>query len=551
MKKIKFILLASVLLFMNGCYDDSALWEKLREHEDRISQLELLCSQQNTNIAALQTIVSALQENDYVIGVAPVMEDDEIIGYTIRFSKSGSVTIYNGKDGYVPSIGIKQDTDGNWYWTLEGDWMTDADGNRIRASAEDGTTPRLKIIDGYWYVSYDNGVTWEDEPLGQATGDRGDSIFSNIEYDDEYIYLTLASDGTVLKISRNRGSESNPFTVAEALSLIASGNEPSSEVYVKGTITALKDYYGDANGSYGGPYSYYISDAMNQSYELLVYKGLYFKGQVFDYSDQINVGDEIVIRGVLINYNGTLPEFSSGSRIIEINGSREKTYKIWVNSLSLVADFYHTSASFNIYSNVEWTVSTDNPDYCVDCSSGSNNSRITITFPANSASTPNIVKITVSTTAEVATKSYEITLTHKAADAEGVIVVSADQEYLAANEEGYVGDTGVVSYTNTSNYGTTVVTELRVYKDQTLTISVAEGYTIVKVILSCTAGENQKQGFYTTPNCLTVDEGATATASVEGTVASISISGNTSNVIYTASENQLRVSEMVVMYKKI
>ena len=99
---------------MNGCYDDSALWEKLREHEDRISQLELLCSQQNTNIAALQTIVSALQENDYVIGVAPVMEDDEIIGYTITFSKSGSVTIYNGKDGYVPSIGIKQDSDGNW-----------------------------------------------------------------------------------------------------------------------------------------------------------------------------------------------------------------------------------------------------------------------------------------------------------------------------------------------------------------------------------------------------------------------------------------------------
>ena len=123
------MLLASVFLLMNGCYDDSALWEKLREHEDRISQLELLCNQQNTNIAALQTIVSALQENDYVTGVAPVMEDDEIIGYTITFSKSGSVTIYNGKDGYVPSIGIKEDTDGNWYWTLEGDWMTDADGN--------------------------------------------------------------------------------------------------------------------------------------------------------------------------------------------------------------------------------------------------------------------------------------------------------------------------------------------------------------------------------------------------------------------------------------
>lgn len=549
MKKIKFMFLASVLLLMNGCYDDSALWEKLREHEERISQLELLCSQQNTNIAALQTMVSALQENDYVTGVAPVMEDDEIIGYTITFSKSGSVTIYNGKDGYVPSIGIKQDTDGNWYWTLEGDWMTDAEGNKIRASAEDGTTPRLKIIDGYWYVSYDNGVTWEDEPLGQATADRGDSIFSNIEYDDEYIYLTLASDGTVLKISRNRGSESNPFTVAEALSLIASGNEPSYEVYVKGTITALKEYYGNANGSYGGSYSYYISDAMNQSYELLVYKGLYFKGQVFDYSDQINVGDEVVIRGVLINYNGTLPELSSGSRIIEINGSREKTYKFWLSSLSIVADCYRTSASFDINSNVEWTITSDNPDYSVETLSGSKNSRITVTFPANNTYEDRIVKLTVSTMQDVPVKSYEIVLTHLA-QTPGVTYVCATREYLAENKDGNVGNTGVISYTNNSTYTIGTITELRVYSGNSLTISAASGYTIVEVILTCGAAENAKYGFYTTPNCLTVDDGATTSASVAETIATINISGTTSRVVYTA-EAQLRVNEMVVKYKKI
>ena len=162
-----------------------------------------------------------------------------------------------------------------------------------------------------------------------------------------------------------------------------------------------------------------------------------------------------------------------------------------------------------------------------------------------------MVKISVSTTADVATKSDEITLTHKAADAAGVVVVAADKEYLAANKDGNVGDTGVVSYTNTTNYGDTKVTELRVYKNATLTISVAEGYTIVEVILTCGEVENKKWGFYTTPNCVTVDKGATAAASVADKVATISISGNTRNVIYTASENQMRVENMIVKYKAL
>ncbi|MBO5803816.1 MAG: hypothetical protein J6R25_01895, partial [Bacteroidales bacterium] len=36
---------------------------------------------------------------------------------------------------------------------------------------EDGITPQLKIEDDYWYVSYDNGITWER--LGKAFGADG------------------------------------------------------------------------------------------------------------------------------------------------------------------------------------------------------------------------------------------------------------------------------------------------------------------------------------------------------------------------------------------
>ena len=59
-----------------------------------------------------------------------------------------------------------------------------------------------KVENGYWYVSYDNGQTWESEPLGQATGDQGpqgDSLFSNISQDSDNVYLTL-SNGEVITI---------------------------------------------------------------------------------------------------------------------------------------------------------------------------------------------------------------------------------------------------------------------------------------------------------------------------------------------------------------
>jgi hypothetical protein len=40
------------------------------------------------------------------------------------------------------------------------------------SNGKDGVTPQLKIENGFWYVSYDNGATWTQ--LGQATGDKGD-----------------------------------------------------------------------------------------------------------------------------------------------------------------------------------------------------------------------------------------------------------------------------------------------------------------------------------------------------------------------------------------
>ena len=245
MKKLLTLFAIVLAVGVSSCskFDDSAIWDKLNEqeqtlndHEKRIVALEELCKQMNTNINALQTLVEALEKRDYVTNVSPVRKDGEVIGYTISFADSDTITIYHGengkdgadgKDGYTPQIGVMKDTDGIYYWTLDGEWLLDGKGNKIQANGvngidgtdgsngEDGTngvdgiTPRLKIENDYWYVSYDEGSTWIE--LGKATGENGsngidgvggDSIFSSVTQDEEYVYFNLA-DGTMITLPKH------------------------------------------------------------------------------------------------------------------------------------------------------------------------------------------------------------------------------------------------------------------------------------------------------------------------------------------------------------
>lgn len=239
MKKLLTLLFCGILLC--GCsdeYDDSALRNDLNDLETRVTKLEELCKQMNTNISSLQSIVTALQTNDYVTGVTPAMQNGKEVGYTITFSKSNPITIYhgrdgqngadgtNGKDGATPVIGVKKDTDGIYYWTLNGDWLTDGSGRKIKAqgtdgqdgtngsdgdngtNGKDGVTPKFKIENGYWYISYDNEMTWTQ--LGKATGEDGkdgedgmggNSMFAAVDYTSgaDYVIFTL-SNGTQIKL---------------------------------------------------------------------------------------------------------------------------------------------------------------------------------------------------------------------------------------------------------------------------------------------------------------------------------------------------------------
>ena len=128
MKKIFTLLMIAMVGFaLTGCRQ--RIWDELDELDNRVTALEEIAQKMNSDIAAIQTILNAIQNNVFVTDVIKTPE-----GYTIQFSDGTSAVISNGTDGSnAPVISIKQDTDGNYYWTINGEWLI-VDGERVRAN---------------------------------------------------------------------------------------------------------------------------------------------------------------------------------------------------------------------------------------------------------------------------------------------------------------------------------------------------------------------------------------------------------------------------------
>ena len=203
MRKLKFLsIICLALLAMVGCRkkEINKLKDEVNDLKTRVTVLEETCKQNNTNIVSLQTIVNASTEGDYITSITPITKDGVEIGYTIAFKNQKPITIYNGTNGTSPTIGVTN-VDGNYYWTLNGELLLDENDNKIRVTGENGAKPNLKIEDGNWYVSYDDGSSWNFvSNVKDGLGDTG-AVFNEVTYDENFVYFTLA-DGTQLKIAQ-------------------------------------------------------------------------------------------------------------------------------------------------------------------------------------------------------------------------------------------------------------------------------------------------------------------------------------------------------------
>lgn len=280
MRKIRLLILAMSVAALAGCTADmDKFTERLDDLEARVAALETLCAQMNEDISSMRTVISALEDGLYITDVKNVGE-----GYRIEFSDGETITIRHGKDGedgtpgtdgqdgYTPVIGVRMDTDGIYYWTLDGEWLLDDQGNKMRVTGEngkdgadgedgkdgedgedgadgapgepgapgedgadgkDGVTPVIGVaqdedgiyywtINGEWLLDENgnkvqaqgrdgadgqdgkdgaDGEDGKDGADGQdgKDGEDGTSLFSNVDVGDEYVTFTLP-DGSSFQI---------------------------------------------------------------------------------------------------------------------------------------------------------------------------------------------------------------------------------------------------------------------------------------------------------------------------------------------------------------
>ena len=121
---------------------------------------------------------------------------------------------------------------------------------------------------------------------------------------------------------KGSGTQADPYNVAGVLaytkSLGADVQSPS-DVYAKGIITSVTDI--DTTGTYGNA-TYLISDdADGITGTFQIYRGFGVNGEKFNKAGAtiIKAGDEVIVKGKVVNYKGNTPQFAQGSTIVSLN----------------------------------------------------------------------------------------------------------------------------------------------------------------------------------------------------------------------------------------
>ena len=188
------VVLPVFLSVFSGCTD--MVQPELDETHAKLQALQELAGALNWDLHILDLIVKELDDSHTILPESFHQTED---GYEVSFRDGKKIVIPFGKDGvdgrmFVP-VGVR-DEDGLYYWTLNGEWMKDADGNRIRAGATDGFVPQFKVEDGFWWISLDGGATFSE--LAACDDMDGFGVFREVQQTTSgKVILTLWDGETV------------------------------------------------------------------------------------------------------------------------------------------------------------------------------------------------------------------------------------------------------------------------------------------------------------------------------------------------------------------
>ncbi|MBR5055000.1 MAG: hypothetical protein IKX07_05380 [Bacteroidales bacterium] len=206
-----------------------------------------------------------------------------------------------------------------------------ANGGTITIKANRGSyQDKIEAVNAY-FISYSGGDTPPTPPSGDPKGTG--------TLDDPYNPLGAAN-------------AVKDFTWTDNNTYDATGN-----VYVKGKISRIANKGTFTEGGTYGNASFYISEDGSQSGEFYCFRVLYLGNKKFESGQtDIKVGDEVVIYGQLMNYQGKTPETVSGKAYLySLNGKTED------DGSGQGGGGGEVSGAFT--SNVTWTAESSDSSY--------------------------------------------------------------------------------------------------------------------------------------------------------------------------------------------
>lgn len=120
-------------------------------------------------------------------------------------------------------------------------------------------------------------------------------------------------------VAEGSGTQADPFNVAAVLEYVNTLGtaESADQVYVKGIVASITEI---AQGNFGNA-TYTISDDGTSNNIFTVYRSKNLGNTNFTSADELAVGDEVVVVGKVVNYNGKTPEFvQNASYLYSRNG---------------------------------------------------------------------------------------------------------------------------------------------------------------------------------------------------------------------------------------
>lgn len=230
MKKHIIILLSIISLLMTGC--GGFIRDEFIQMQQEIDALRSQIEPLNNSVSSVQAIVTEMADGGYVREISEISEDGRT-GYQLTFNTGKTIKLFNGvtgkdgKDADTPQLGMRQDNDGIWYWTLDGNWLDNGSGDKVRAAEKDGIVPAFKIEDGKIFLSTDKENSWKEVGVAHKTEGLSIVSYTDVSTYKDRIILTLA-DGTKLEIPRYQ-----PISVILSLSGEDNGISPGETVPVR------------------------------------------------------------------------------------------------------------------------------------------------------------------------------------------------------------------------------------------------------------------------------------------------------------------------------